>query len=57
MKNITMNNRDVKPFVIILGMHRSGTSFLARSLNLCGVYLGKSSSFISSEWNPAPDNL
>ena len=52
-----MNNREVKPFVIILGMHRSGTSFLARGLNLCGVYLGKSSSFISSEWNPAPDNL
>jgi len=28
-------------FFIILGMHRSGTSFITRCLNVCGVYLGK----------------
>jgi len=28
-------------FFLILGMHRSGTSFLARCLNVSGVYLGK----------------
>src|SRR5690242_4547687 len=27
--------------VCILGMHRSGTSMIARLLNLCGVYLGR----------------
>jgi len=30
----------MKPFFVITGMHRSGTSFLARALNLSGVYLG-----------------
>ena len=28
-------------FFLILGMHRSGTSFLAKCLNVSGVYLGK----------------
>jgi len=28
-------------FFLILGMHRSGTSFLARCLNVSGVYLGE----------------
>jgi len=36
-----------KPFLIITGMHRSGTSFLARALNLSGVYLGDLKSLIS----------
>lgn len=47
----------MKPFLIITGMHRSGTSFLARALNLCGVYLGPPEDFISNEWRPAKDNL
>jgi hypothetical protein len=34
-------------FFLILGMHRSGTSFLARALNVSGVYLGKLSTLIS----------
>jgi len=33
MKNIKMNEKETKPFVIILGMHRSGISFIARGLN------------------------
>ena len=39
-----------KPFLLITGMHRSGTSFLARSLNLMGVYLGDFSSLVSTDW-------
>jgi len=38
-------------------MHRSGTSFLARSLNLVGIYLGDLDSLISHEWSSAVDNL
>jgi len=37
-------------------MHRSGTSFLARALNLHGVYLGELESLISHEWKPLEDN-
>jgi hypothetical protein len=29
------------PFVLILGMHRSGTSCLAGALELCGLFLGE----------------
>ena len=47
----------MKPFFLITGMHRSGTSFLARSLNLAGVYLGDLDSLISHEWSFAGDNL
>jgi len=47
----------MKPFILITGMHRSGTSFLARALNLSGVYLGPPQDFISDEWRPAVDNL
>jgi GT2 family glycosyltransferase/predicted nucleic acid-binding Zn-ribbon protein len=47
----------MKPLVIIVGMHRSGTSFLARSLNLAGVYLGGLESLISHEWEYLFDNL
>ncbi|CAM3307764.1 tetratricopeptide repeat protein [Rhodothermus bifroesti] len=38
--------------VIILGMHRSGTSTISRILNLLGVYLGEAEDFLK----PAPDN-
>ena len=44
------------PFVIITGMHRSGTSFLARALNLLGVNLGNLDSLISHEWKSLEDN-
>ncbi len=37
MKQATNKNRNA---IIVLGMHRSGTSALARTLNLCGVDLG-----------------
>jgi len=37
----------MNPFIIITGMHRSGTSFLARALNMYGVNLGSLESLIS----------
>jgi lipopolysaccharide biosynthesis protein len=37
--------------VAIAGMHRSGTSMIARLLNLCGLYLGESDDLL-----PATDN-
>ena len=39
--------------VLIAGMHRSGTSMMARLLNLCGVYLGAENDLLS----PNFDNL
>ena len=45
-----------KIFVLITGMHRSGTSFLARALNLGGVSLGPFESMISNDWIPLDDN-
>ena len=47
----------MKPFILIAGMHRSGTSFLARALNLGGVFLGDLDSLISHEWRYQQDNL
>jgi len=47
----------MKQFLLITGMHRSGTSFLARSLNLGGVYLGPLESLISHDWKFFEDNL
>lgn len=38
-------------------MHRSGTSFLARALNLAGVYLGGLGSLTSNEWKYNDDNI
>src|SRR3989337_2456670 len=38
--------------VCIAGMHRSGTSLIARMLNLCGLYLGSEDDLLSA----APDN-
>jgi len=46
-----------RPFVLITGMHRSGTSFLSRSLNLAGVYLGNLDKIITHEWKPHKSNL
>jgi len=46
-----------RPFLIITGMHRSGTSFLVRSLNLAGVYLGNIESIVSHDWLSHKDNL
>jgi len=42
--------RQLKPFLVITGMHRGGTSFLARSLNLAGVYLGDLESLTTNDW-------
>jgi len=47
----------MKNFIIITGMHRSGTSFLSRALNLTGVYLGELDSLMSNDWIPKKDNL
>jgi len=49
--------KSTKPFILITGMHRSGTSFLVRALNIRGIYLGKESDLISDEWRPVYDNL
>ncbi|HQV69654.1 MAG TPA: glycosyltransferase [Thermoflexales bacterium] len=38
--------------ICITGMHRSGTSMIARMLNICGVYLGKPDELMP----PAADN-
>jgi len=46
-----------KPFLIITGMHRSGTSFLARALNLSGTYLGELESLTSHDWKFSKDNV
>ena len=52
-----MTNEDrLKPFLLITGMHRSGTSFLSRAFNLHGVYLGTLSSLLSHEWKAYEDN-
>ncbi len=45
-----------KPFIIITGMHRSGTSFLSRALNLSGLFLGKLDSIFSIGLESNPDN-
>jgi len=37
-------------------MHRGGTSFLARALNLHGVFLGDFDSIRNHEWNYHWDN-
>ncbi len=48
-----MNNIKKKTRAIcILGMHRSGTSTVARAINMMGVYLGEADDIMS----PAPDN-
>jgi len=46
----------MKPFLLLTGMHRSGTSFLARALNLYGVHLGELESLLSHEWKAFDDN-
>jgi hypothetical protein len=46
----------MKPFLVITGMHRSGTSFLARAFNLYGVHLGDLDSLHSHEWRHYNDN-
>ena len=43
-------------FIIITGMHRSGTSFLARALNLSGVHLGEHDMLTHTNVNPHPTN-
>lgn len=55
--NQSMRDEGMKPLLMITGMHRSGTSFLARALNLCGMYLGNPSSLMSTDWRFLPDNL
>ena len=54
---LLMNFNKMSSFILITGMHRSGTSFLARALNLAGVHLGDLESLISNEWKYGQDNL
>jgi len=44
------NGKKMKPFIIVTGMHRSGTSFLVRALNLCGMNIGDLESLTTTEW-------
>ncbi len=44
--------KNVAKSICILGMHRSGTSAVARALNLLGVYLGEAEDMMSAK----PDN-
>jgi hypothetical protein len=44
------------PNVVILGMHRSGTSYLTRALNLCGLNLGPISDYYDDEIQPIRGN-
>jgi hypothetical protein len=46
-----------KNHVIITGMHRSGTSYLARALNLSGLDLGPISQYYDSEIKPVIGNV
>jgi len=46
-----------KLFLVITGMHRSGTSFLTRALNLSGVYIGEMESLTSTDLKFFPENL
>src|SRR6185437_16733728 len=59
MTNQTSKKSDFrnKPFLLITGMHRSGTSFVARAFNLMGVYMGDLGSLLSHEWNYTDENL
>jgi len=43
---------DPRSHVVITGMHRSGTSFLSRALNLSGVDLGPASQYYDTEIKP-----
>jgi len=52
-----LNSKVVKPFIVITGEPRSGTSFLVRALNLCGMYLGGLAEMQSSEVLPNSSNL
>lgn len=44
-----MINKANSRAICILGMHRSGTSAIARSINLLGVYLGESENLLSAQ--------
>ncbi|MDH3312852.1 MAG: hypothetical protein OEM28_06855 [Nitrosopumilus sp.] len=50
-------NTHEQVFFLITGMHRSGTSFIARAFNLAGVYLGEYKDLISDEWRHTNENL
>jgi hypothetical protein len=43
-----MDKSNKNKVICILGMHRSGTSLVARLLNICGVALGESEELLSS---------
>ena len=46
-------NKKKNDVICIIGMHRSGTSMVARLLNLCGLDLGPSEQFLKpNEYNP-----
>ena len=47
----------MKPFLLITGMHRSGTSFISRALNLRGTYLGSPDDLFSDDFHPSHGNL
>jgi len=58
-KEVKVNGRnwERKPCLLISGVGRSGTSFLTRALNMCGVFLGDWDDLTSHEWKPVKYNL
>ena len=44
--------KPIKNHIFVTGMHRSGTSYLIRALNLCGLNLGPESDFFDTELQP-----
>jgi len=49
---LPLESRAVPATVLVLGMHRSGTSMIARLVNLCGAYIAEQSEIM----DPSPDN-
>ncbi len=52
MENLLETNKGKARAICILGMHRSGTSTVARTINLLGAYLGEDEKMMP----PSPNN-
>jgi GT2 family glycosyltransferase len=50
--NVKPDSQSAARTVLVLGMHRSGTSMLARLVNLCGAYIAEPFEIMA----PSPDN-
>jgi len=58
---IDLNNNSSRQFkskaICVLGMHRSGTSAIARAMNLIGAYIGSSESIMPPKENNNPEGF